>query len=101
MSNECVLATLPGQNPDEQVVVVLVHDAEGSRFSLRQQTWSEGLGWYTQQSMNLEPQQVAQFKAVLGNSGMTPKVPQGRPAARVSPRDAHPSPFRLVMPESA
>jgi hypothetical protein len=68
--NECILATLPGQNPNEQLVVVLqTVPGQPSRVSLRQQTWGEGIGWYTQTTIELGTDQVAGLRLALGRSG--------------------------------
>lgn len=67
---ECILATLPGENPTEQVVVVLLTTpGQPSRVSLRQQSWGEGIGWYTQTTIDLGTDQVAGIRAALGKSG--------------------------------
>jgi len=67
MNHECVLATLPGANDTQQVVVVLRQLADGSsKVSLRQQTWGDGIGWYDQHSLDLEPEQFRQLRHGLG-----------------------------------
>ena len=53
MNSKCLLATLASDHADERVQVVLDRAADGaSILSLVQQSWSESLGWYTQQAMN-------------------------------------------------
>jgi hypothetical protein len=69
MPTELILATLPGASDREQVVVCHVQTAEGSRVELRQQSWGEGLGWFTQSSVQLEPHQVAGLRQSLGLGG--------------------------------
>ena len=64
---ETILAKLPGASDDERMVVLLRHTpAEGSQIELCQQTWGEGVGWFNQTSVQLQPHQVAQLRAVLG-----------------------------------
>ncbi|HTN77721.1 MAG TPA: hypothetical protein VL096_20830 [Pirellulaceae bacterium] len=72
---ETVLATLPGSSDRERLVVVLAHSASGStQVELRQQSWGEGLGWYTQSSVQLEPSQVAGLRQSLGLGGSFAQV---------------------------
>ena len=69
---ETILAKLPGASDDERMVVLLRHTpAEGSQIELCQQTWGEGVGWFNQTSVQLQPHQVAQLRAVLGTGPAT------------------------------
>ena len=73
-TSECLLATLPGSSPDDRLLVVLVHTHAGmSRVVLRQQNWAEGIGWYDQKSVGLEPHQLRQLKAILGCRSFSPE----------------------------
>jgi len=67
-AQDVVLATLPGTLDSERVLVVCQHDDRGSRLILRQQSYAEGIGWYSQQSVELDPAQVGQLKLTLGQS---------------------------------
>jgi hypothetical protein len=71
---ETLLATLPGESDRERVLVVMVVTAEGSRVEIRNQSWGDGLGWFTQGSVQLEPQQVAGLRQALGIGGSFGKV---------------------------
>ena len=62
---EVNLATIDGQTSGERVLVTLCNDDCGSRVELRQQSWGDGIGWFTQNSVALHPDQVAQLKSVL------------------------------------
>lgn len=76
---EVVLAVLEGTLPRERTLLVHRHVADGnSLIELRQQSWGDGVGWFTQSSVQLEPDQVAQLRSALG----TPKAmpPRERPA---------------------
>jgi hypothetical protein len=75
---ETVLATLPGAADCERVLVVMVQTADGSHVEIRQQSWGEGFGWFTQNSVHLEPHQVAGMRQALGLGGAFGQV-------RVSP----------------
>lgn len=51
------------------MVVVMVNvPGAGSHLELRQQSWGEGIGWFTQSSVQLEPGQVADLRGVLGST---------------------------------
>jgi hypothetical protein len=66
MIRECLLSTLPGANETERVVVLLLQLEDGSsKISLRQQNWADGIGWYDQKSLDLEPEQ---FRLLRGGS---------------------------------
>lgn len=73
---EVVLATLPGATDQEQVAVVLSQRDGVSHVALRHQTYGEGLGWYTQGSVELGPQQVAALRLALGRTGLPLKAPK-------------------------
>jgi hypothetical protein len=91
---EVLLAEIAGSNENERLAVVHRHDAAGSRIELRQQTWGEGIGWFTQTTLPLAPQQLADLRAALGGTS----VAKPREFAR-STRQT-PSHLRLVA-ESA
>jgi hypothetical protein len=68
--SEVTLASIPGSSEQERLLVVLCQiPGEGSRIEMRQQSWGEGLGWYTQSSVRLEPHQVAELRGALGTGG--------------------------------
>ncbi len=66
---ETILTVLPASSDDERVLVVLTScPAIGSRVEFWQQSWGEGVGWFTQSKVLLEPDQVAQLRSALGNA---------------------------------
>src|SRR5437764_10032772 len=68
-ASETVLTTIPASEA-ERLLVVLVQSAEqGSQIELRQQSFSTGIGWFTQSTVQLEPGQVAALRNALGNAG--------------------------------
>ena len=92
---ETLLATLPGETPREQVLVVLMTaSGEPSRVCLRQQSWGEGIGWYTQNTIDLGTQQVAGLRSALGKSGARSAPPSFQPAIL-------PNGLRIAQVESA
>lgn len=74
-SQEVVLAHLQGDSQHERVEVVLFIDASGSCVCLRQQSWAAGIGWFTQSSVTMSPQQVKHLQRALGR---TPSAQQKR-----------------------
>ncbi len=96
MNSKCLLATLASDHADDRIQVVLDRTVAGdSIISLVQQSWSESLGWYTQQAMNLSPEQVAQLRAALGASTARQATSQPSPdrAAVIGPLRAVCVPF--------
>ena len=72
---EVILAEIPGSSENERLAVVHRHDASGSRIELRQQSWGEGIGWFTQTSLPLAPEQLAELRAALGGASVaTPRT---------------------------
>jgi hypothetical protein len=67
-STETILSAIPALSDKERLVVVLVQTAEGSSLELRQQSYGEGVGWFTQSKVQMEPGQVAQLKNSLGTA---------------------------------
>ncbi len=66
---ETVLSTLSGDSENDRILLVLCQRVSGTQLELRQQSWADGVGWFTQSSVTLEPQQVAQLRAALGFAG--------------------------------
>ena len=67
--NETVLNTLAGSSENERLQVTLCHDTtRGSRVELRQQSWGEGVGWFTQSKVELLPHQIGDLRGTLGGS---------------------------------
>lgn len=63
-----VLAILPGSAPFQRLEVSLEQgDQGGLTIFLSEQHHAEGIGWFTQRSMQLEPRQWAQLQGVLGS----------------------------------
>ena len=97
---ETILATLPGASDRDRVLVVLCQAAGGTHVEIRQQSWGEGLGWYTQSSVQLEPQQVAGMRQALGLGGAFAKV-KVSPFAATGPTRSNGFTPRVVHADSA
>jgi hypothetical protein len=65
---ETILSAIPALSDKDRLIVVLVQSAEGSRLELRQQSYGEGVGWFTQSTVQMEPAQVAQLRNSLGQA---------------------------------
>ncbi len=90
-NSEVILAVIPGSTEKDRLVIAHRQTAGDSRIELRQQTWGEGIGWFTQHSLPLEPHQAAQLRATLGGKSpayvppavsMTAENPR-RPSLRI------------------
>jgi hypothetical protein len=102
IASEVVLATLPAACQDERLQVVLVRQSDGSSvISLLQQSWAEGVGWFTQHALQLGPDQVRQLRSVLG-AGPVAGISQrmGALASRSDAWDDDPThrPFAIPFP---
>jgi hypothetical protein len=97
---ETVLSSIPSSSETERLVVVLIQSPDaGSRMELRQQSFSKGIGWFTQSTVQLEPGQVASLRNALGTTGgarSAPRLP--REFSRIAPAAWQP---RVVQADSA
>src|SRR5262245_41534587 len=67
MDARTILTVLPGPGPHERVEVSLAPGRDGRlMIDLRQQHYAEGIGWFDQRTMSLEPAQFKQLQAALG-----------------------------------
>jgi hypothetical protein len=62
---ETVLTSIPASD-SERLLLVLLQSSTGSRMELRQQSFSTSIGWFTQSTVTLEPNQVAALRNALG-----------------------------------
>jgi len=83
MNGVTILNTIDDGNSGERVVVALSSaPGDRSRLMLIQQSYSESVGWYNQNTIDLNPQQADQLQQVLGDrriaqhnqAGPTPAV---------------------------
>lgn len=97
---ETVLSSIPSSSDTERLVVVLIQSPDaGSRMELRQQSFSKGIGWFTQSTVQLEPGQVATLRNALGATGSTRNAPRlPREFSRIAPAAWQP---RVVHADSA
>ena len=69
VASETVLSSIPSSETERLLVVLLQSADHGSRMELRQQSFSKGIGWFTQSTVQLEPGQVAALRNALGATG--------------------------------
>ncbi|ADB16297.1 hypothetical protein Psta_1622 [Pirellula staleyi DSM 6068] len=103
LGSEVVLATLPAADAAGRMLVVLVQTGDGSScVQLRQQSWAgDVLGWFTQSSVTLEPQQVAALRNSLGSTAGghdRPATKLPKKFSRLEPSNWQP---RIVCAEGA
>jgi hypothetical protein len=69
LPHEIVLSTIGGATDKDRLLVVLCNQSGESRLELRQQSFGDGIGWFTQSTVALEPSQVAELRSALGTGG--------------------------------
>jgi hypothetical protein len=75
MVGRTVLATLEGSAPHQRMQVALGQRADGGlTIDLREQHYAEGIGWFDQRTMELDPRQFRQLQAVLGTERVVPML---------------------------
>ncbi|MEX0792803.1 MAG: hypothetical protein WD045_06675 [Pirellulaceae bacterium] len=81
---ENLVETIPAGG-QERTVIVNCEDWEGSRFvELRQQSWGgERVGWFTQSSVRMAPENVALVRRALGVAEALPEMVAAKQDKRV------------------
>jgi len=66
-----VLAQLDGENAKEKIELVLRHTEEGSTaLEVRSLRWGQGIGWYTQKTIVLDPSQKRRLASLLRRAAL-------------------------------
>src|SRR5262245_53009522 len=73
-----ILATIDGSDEHERLLVAATPDGS---LALIQESWAEGVGWYSQKTLSLQPEQAAQLRNVFGWAGAMAKQRSRRPKA--------------------
>ncbi|MEM8668576.1 MAG: hypothetical protein AAGG48_13740 [Planctomycetota bacterium] len=69
MRQETVLNVFPGQDENQRLVIAIEQEpGQESRLVLRQESYSEAIGWFIQSRVAIEPNQVAGLRLALGGS---------------------------------
>ena len=94
MERQTVLAEIPGKTRNEQILVCLAGPAgETWKIELHQQRWAEGIGWYDQKVISLEPSQWRSLQQLLASP------PPVVPADAVEPPATVPFRHRQSAPQ--
>ncbi|RUL88916.1 hypothetical protein [Tautonia sociabilis] len=95
-----VLTTMPGSAPYRRLQVSLEQDGDGKLLiCLAEQDYAEGIGWFTQRSLALDPRQWARLQAALGSAEAREAIvpaAEERPATLPFPGPKPPHRFRLA-----
>jgi hypothetical protein len=92
------LATLPGPGPEQRLQVALVDGGDGRlKIDLREQHFAEGIGWFDQRTLVLEPEQFKRLQAVLGLKADHTPMRDERPATLAFPVPAEPFVLRAAV----
>jgi hypothetical protein len=97
-SADVILSTIDGASDRERLLLVLCQQEGESRLELRQQSFGDGIGWFNQSTIALEPHQVAELRSALGTSGSRRPSSLPKPFRRVEPAAWQP---RVVQAETA
>jgi hypothetical protein len=103
MVGRTVLATLSGAAPHQRLQVALTQRGDGRLLiDLREQHHAEGLGWFDQRTMELDPRQFRQLQAVLDLKGAQfaraiAEAEADRPATIPFPGPSDPVPARPAV----
>jgi len=89
LPSETTLTAIPASETERLLVVLVQCPEHGSRMELRQQSFSKGIGWFTQSTVQLDPSQVAALRNALGTSA------SGKRSATNLPRE-----FSTIAPAS-
>jgi hypothetical protein len=98
MTSETVLTSIPASDTERLLIVLVQSLQSGSRMELRQQSFSAGLGWFTQSSVQLEPNQVAALRNALGTATQRSANCLPREFSKITPSSWQP---RIVHAETA
>jgi len=99
VTSETVLSAVSASETERLLVVLISSPEHISRMELRQQSFSAGIGWFTQSTVRLEPGQVAGLRNALGATGThrsTNRLP--REFSTIAPQTWQP---RVVHADSA
>lgn len=94
---EILLSVVPGATDNDRLLLVLRQQfGDGTQLELRQQSWADGIGWFTQSSVSIHPEQLDSVRAALGK-GQTKRSNFGNRSSF----PAYPNRHNSVAAESA
>jgi len=84
MVGRTVMATLAGSGPCERIQVALLQAKDGClSIELRDQHYAEGIGWFDQRALELDPRQVRQLRSILGSHAAMLATAEDEPRATI------------------
>jgi hypothetical protein len=108
MIGRTLLGMLPGTAPHQRLQVALMQRGDGRlTIDLREQHHADGIGWYDQRALELDPQQFRQLQAMLGlkagravaDQASGPEAENDRPATIPFPGPCDQGPSRSAVGE--
>jgi hypothetical protein len=88
-SEPILLNAIPGKTENDRLALFLIPGEGTAGLALCQQSWADGIGWFTQSKVQVDPDQVASLRQALGQGGSGKVRPAGgtlptqRPMLRV------------------
>ena len=64
--SETLLGYLPSPRDDQRLAVFRCESHDGQHYELRQQSWGNGLGWFTQNCVAVDSEQAAALRNLFG-----------------------------------
>ena len=68
-----LLAEMPADRDDARLAVYLVPTDAGSSIALVQEAWADGIGWFAQSRIEVDPTQVGPLRQFLSQTGSHPR----------------------------
>ncbi len=94
MRHETILNVFPSKDESSRLVIAVEQSEDGSsRLVLRQESFSQAVGWYVQSRVGVEPEQIPGLKMSL--SGRSIK------GIQAPPRDVPPMPAIIQFDRAA
>ncbi|QEG40586.1 hypothetical protein [Roseimaritima ulvae] len=94
--SETILSILPGSSEDVRTVVALCQRGADSAVEMRQESFSQAVGWFVQSRIELTGEQVAGLRQTLGL--VSGRVRRPRPA---SVENSQPATLAFPSPQRA
>ncbi len=67
MTRTTTIGIIDGNSSDQRLELSLNQSSDGSlQLGLSEQHFADGIGWFTQRSLSLNPSQISQLKRLLG-----------------------------------
>ncbi len=64
--SETILSVLPGQSEQQRTVIAMRNRDANTAIEMRQESFSDAVGWFVQSRIELSTEQVAELRQTLG-----------------------------------